>query len=82
MLVGRGVKEFNVIAQDLSGYGQDLYGVQKLPELVDRLSRIEGVKWIRLHYAYPAQFPMEVMDVMANRPNVCAYLDIFQTRCC
>ena len=76
MLVGRGVKEFNVIAQDLSGYGQDLYGVQKLPELVDRLSRIEGVKWIRLHYAYPAQFPMEVMDVMANRPNVCAYLDI------
>ena len=76
MLVGRGVKEFNVIAQDLSGYGQDLYGVQKLPELVDRLSRIEGVKWIRLHYAYPAQFPMEVMDVMANRPNVCTYLDI------
>lgn len=76
MLVSRGVREFNVIAQDLSGYGQDLYGAQKLPELVDRLSRIDGVKWLRLHYAYPAQFPMDVMDVMASRQNVCTYLDI------
>ena len=76
MLVARGVKEFNVIAQDLSGYGQDIYGEQKLPELIDRISAIDGVKWIRLHYAYPAQFPYEILDVMASRPNVCAYLDI------
>ncbi|MDE5941980.1 MAG: MiaB/RimO family radical SAM methylthiotransferase, partial [Muribaculaceae bacterium] len=76
MLVARGVKEFNVIAQDLSGYGQDIYGEQKLPELIDRISAIDGVKWIRLHYAYPAQFPYEILDVMASRSNVCAYLDI------
>jgi ribosomal protein S12 methylthiotransferase len=75
-LVARGVKEFNVIAQDLSGYGQDLYGEQRLAELIDRLAQIDGVKWIRLHYAYPAQFPMDILDVMAKRPNVCSYMDI------
>ncbi len=75
-LVARGVKEFNVIAQDLSGYGQDLYGEQRLAELIDRLAQIDGVKWIRLHYAYPAQFPMAILDVMAKRPNVCSYMDI------
>lgn len=75
-LVAEGVKEFNVIAQDLSSYGTDLYGETRLAELIDRLSRIEGVKWIRLHYAYPADFPMEVLDVMAERDNVCKYLDI------
>lgn len=76
MLVGRGVHEFNIIAQDLSAYGVDIYQRQALAELVDRIASVEGVKWIRLHYAYPAQFPMDVLDVMARHPNVCRYLDI------
>lgn len=76
-LVSSGVKEFNVIAQDLTSYGRDLVGgKQRLAEMVDRLSDIEGVEWLRLHYAYPADFPMEVMDVMRSKPNVCNYLDI------
>lgn len=76
-LVDRGVKEFNVIAQDLSSYGTDLYGGRMmLPELTRRLAEIPGVEWLRMHYAYPAQFPMELMDVMAQYPNVCNYLDI------
>lgn len=75
-LVGRGVKEFNVIAQDLSNYGMDIYGEMRLPQLIERMARIDGVKWIRLHYAYPAQFPLELLDVMAKYPNVCNYLDI------
>ena len=75
-LVGRGVKEFNIIAQDLSSYGSDLYGKHKLAELIDRISRIEGVEWIRLHYAYPADFPWDVLTVMNERPNVCKYLDV------
>lgn len=76
LLVDKGVKEFNVIAQDLSSYGMDLYGQQKLPELIDRMSMVKGVEWIRLHYAYPTDFPVELIDVMANRENVCNYLDI------
>lgn len=77
MLIGRGVREFNVIAQDLSAYGTDLEGSHsRLAELISRLSDIKGVDWIRLHYAYPADFPMDVLDVMAQRPNVCNYLDI------
>lgn len=75
-LVGKGVKEFNVIAQDLSSYGLDLYKEHRLAELIDRMADIEGVEWIRLHYAYPADFPMDVLDVMARRDNVCKYLDI------
>ncbi|MDE6231132.1 MAG: 30S ribosomal protein S12 methylthiotransferase RimO [Muribaculaceae bacterium] len=75
-LVASGVKEFNVIAQDLSSYGLDLYGRHALSELIDRMADIEGVEWIRLHYAYPADFPLDVLDVMARRPNVCKYLDI------
>lgn len=75
-LVKRGVKEFNIIAQDLSSYGTDLYGSQRLAELIDRIAEIPGVGWIRLHYAYPAQFPMDILDVMAKHPNVCKYLDI------
>lgn len=75
-LVAKGVKEFNVIAQDLSSYGLDLYGKMMLPELIDRMAKIDGVEWIRLHYAYPAQFPYEVLPVMAHNPNVCKYLDI------
>lgn len=76
MLVSRGVKEFNIIAQDLSSYGLDIYGAMKLPALIDEIADIDGVEWIRLHYAYPAQFPMELLDVMARRKNVCKYLDI------
>ncbi len=75
-LVSEGVKEFNVIAQDLSSYGLDLYGRHALAELIDRMAQIEGVEWIRLHYAYPADFPMEILDVMARHDNVCKYIDI------
>lgn len=75
-LVGRGVKEFNVIAQDLSSYGTDIDGTLQLPALIDRMADIPGVEWIRLHYAYPAQFPYGILDVMARRDNVCSYLDI------
>lgn len=75
-LVSEGVKEFNVIAQDLSSYGTDLYGRHALAELIDRMADIEGVEWIRLHYAYPSDFPMDILDVMARRENVCKYLDI------
>ena len=75
-LVKKGVKEFNIIAQDLSSYGLDLYGEHRLASLIDRMADIEGVEWIRLHYAYPADFPMEILDVMARRPNICNYLDI------
>ena len=76
MLVGKGVKEFNVIAQDLSFYGLDIYKRLALPELIDRMAEIDGVKWIRLHYAYPSEFPYEILDVMARHSNVCNYLDI------
>ncbi len=75
-LVAEGVKEFNVIAQDLSSYGTDLYGRHALAELIDRMADIEGVEWIRLHYAYPADFPEDILDVMARRDNVCKYIDI------
>lgn len=75
-LVKDGVKEFNIIAQDLSSYGLDLYGGHRLAQLVDRLADIKGVERIRLHYAYPADFPMDILDVMARRKNVCNYLDI------
>ncbi|MEZ3549852.1 MAG: 30S ribosomal protein S12 methylthiotransferase RimO [Muribaculaceae bacterium] len=75
-LVADGVKEFNVIAQDLSSYGTDLYGRQSLAELIEKMAEIPGVEWIRLHYAYPADFPMDILDVMARHDNVCKYLDI------
>ena len=75
-LVDKGVKEFHFIAQDLSSYGLDKYKALKLPELVERISDIPGVEWIRLHYAYPAQFPYDILRVMRERDNVCKYLDI------
>jgi len=75
-LAQKGVKELNVIAQDLSSYGLDLDGKQHLPELVERLADIEGLRSIRLHYAYPAQFPKDILRVMAERDNVCSYMDI------
>ncbi len=75
-LVANGVKEFQLIAQDLSYYGQDRYKTLKLAELTERLSDIPGVEWLRLHYAYPAHFPYDVLKVMRERDNVCNYLDI------
>lgn len=75
-LVAKGVKEFNIIAQDLSSYGLDLYGEMKLAQLIENLAQIEGVKWIRLHYAYPTQFPYDILPVMRKYDNVCKYLDI------
>ena len=98
-LVSQGVKELNVIAQDLSSYGLDLNRVQNtdrftdrtqtdneqrrhlLPELIDEMAQIEGVEWIRLHYAYPTDFPEEILDVMAKHDNVCKYLDIALQHC-
>jgi ribosomal protein S12 methylthiotransferase len=76
MLVDKGVKEFHLIAQDLSYYGIDRYKSQKLAELLERLSDIPGVEWLRLHYAYPAHFPYEILKVMRESENVCRYLDI------
>ena len=80
-LVSQGVKELNVIAQDLSSYGLDLEHRHMLPELVDEIAQIEGVEWIRLHYAYPTDFPEELLDVMAKHANVCKYLDIALQHC-
>ena len=75
-LVDKGVREFNVIAQELTYYGIDIDGRQQLPELISEMADIPGVKWIRLHYAYPAHFPYELLRVMREKPNVCRYLDI------
>ncbi|MDY3089506.1 MAG: 30S ribosomal protein S12 methylthiotransferase RimO [Porphyromonas sp.] len=75
-LVAAGVKEIQLIAQDLTYYGLDKYKMHKLPELVERLADIEGLEWLRLHYAYPNSFPKDLLRVMRERPNVCNYLDI------
>jgi ribosomal protein S12 methylthiotransferase len=75
-LVAEGVKEFLVIAQDLSYYGHDLYNESKLAELIDELSKIDGLEWIKLHYAYPTQFPYGILKLMRENPKVCRYLDI------
>lgn len=75
-LVSEGVKEFQVIAQELTYYGIDLYKKQMLPELIERISDVPGVEWIRLHYAYPAHFPKDLFRVMRERDNVCKYMDI------
>lgn len=75
-LVKNGVKEFQVIAQELTYYGVDLYKEQRLPELIERMAEIPGVEWIRLHYAYPTHFPMDLLRVMREHDNVCNYLDI------
>ena len=76
LLVEQGVKEFQLIAQDLTFYGYDLYKTNKLAELVQTLANIPGVEWLRLHYGYPNQFPYELLDVMRNNANVCAYMDV------
>lgn len=75
-LVAEGVKEFQVIAQDLSYYGLDLYKKMELPLLIERIAKIKGVEWIRLHYAYPTKFPLGLLKVMRENDNVCKYLDI------
>ena len=75
-LAERGVKEIMVIAQDTTYYGIDLYGRRRLADLLTELCRIEGIEWIRLHYAYPAAFPEDVIEVMASEPKICKYLDI------
>ena len=80
-LVDEGVKELNVIAQDLSSYGLDLYGEHRLAELIDKMAQIEGVEWIRLHYAYPTDFPYDILPVMAKYPNICKYMDIALQHC-
>src|SRR5215471_10832760 len=75
-LVRRGVKEIMLIAQELTYYGLDIYKKRMLPELLHRLADIKGLEWIRLHYAYPSKFPLEIIDVMRERENICNYLDI------
>lgn len=76
LLVSEGVKEFQVIAQELTYYGVDIYKKQMLPELIDKVAKIPGVEWIRLHYAYPAKFPRDLFRVMRENDNVCKYMDI------
>ena len=75
-LANNGVKEMNVISQDISYYGVDLYRKQKLPELIRRLCETEGIDWIRLHYAYPNNFPMEILELMRRERKICRYLDM------
>lgn len=75
-LVAKGVREFQIIAQELTYYGVDLYKRQAIAELVERIADVKGVKWIRLHYAYPTNFPMDLLRVMREKKNVCKYLDI------
>lgn len=75
-LAAQGVKEILLIAQDLTYYGLDIYKKRNLAELIDQLAAVEGIEWIRLHYAFPAGFPMDVLDAMVNHPKVCNYLDM------
>ena len=75
-MVSQGVKEFNVIAQELTYYGIDIDGQQHIAELIEQMADIPGVEWIRLHYAYPTHFPWDLLRVMREKPNVCKYLDI------
>lgn len=75
-LAAQGVKELMLIAQELTFYGLDIYKKRRLPELLSELSKVEGIEWIRLHYAYPAQFPMEIIDAILENPKVCNYLDM------
>ncbi|MBO5719220.1 MAG: radical SAM protein, partial [Bacteroidales bacterium] len=80
-LVAGGVKEVQLIAQDLSYYGKDLYGRFNLAELMEKLSDIEGLEWLRLHYTYPHLFPMDILKVMRERKNICHYLDMAFQHC-
>ena len=80
-LVSKGVKEFNVIAQDLSSYGLDIYGEHRLAQLLDQMAQVEGVEWIRIHYTYPTDFPYDILPVMAKHSNICKYMDIALQHC-
>ena len=80
-LVSKGVKELNVIAQDLSSYGLDLYGEHRLAQLLDQMAQVEGVEWIRIHYTYPTDFPYDILPVMAKHSNICKYMDIALQHC-
>ena len=80
-LVGKGVKELNVIAQDLSSYGLDIYGEHRLAQLLDQMAQVEGVEWIRIHYTYPTDFPYDILPVMAKHSNICKYMDIALQHC-
>jgi ribosomal protein S12 methylthiotransferase len=75
-LVQMGVREIMLIAQELTYYGLDIYKKRALAELLKHLSDVPGIEWIRLHYAYPTKFPLDVLDVMRERPNICNYLDM------
>lgn len=75
-LAAKGVKELIVVAQDSTYYGMDIYGERRLASLLTKLCQVEGVEWIRLHYAYPTDFPQDVIEVMAREPKICKYLDI------
>ena len=75
-LVKKGVKEIMLIAQELTYYGLDIYKKRMLPDLLHRLADVKGLEWIRLHYAYPSKFPLEILDVMRERENICNYLDM------
>jgi ribosomal protein S12 methylthiotransferase len=75
-LVRKGVKEIMLIAQELTYYGLDIYRKRALPDLLNALADVQGLEWIRLHYAYPSKFPLEILDVMRERKNICSYLDI------
>ncbi len=75
-LAAKGVKEIMLIAQELTYYGLDIYKERKLPLLLEKLSEVKGIEWIKLHYAYPHKFPMEIIDVMKNNPKICNYLDM------
>jgi ribosomal protein S12 methylthiotransferase len=76
LLAAKGVKEIILIAQDLTSYGIDLYGKRNLRSLLEQLSEVEGIEWIRLHYAYPANFPIEILDLIRDNPKICKYIDI------
>lgn len=80
-LVSKGVKELNVIAQDLSSYGLDIYGEHRLAQLLDQMAQVEGVEWIRIHYTYPTDFPYDILPVMAKHSNICKYMDIALQHC-
>ena len=75
-LANRGVKELILIAQELTYYGLDIYQRRALPELLEKLCEVKGIEWIRLHYAYPHKFPLEVIEVMKAEPKICSYLDM------
>ena len=76
LLASKGTRELILIAQDLTYYGLDLYGKRELADLIRQLAAVDGIRWIRLHYAFPSGFPMEVLDIMRELPNVCNYIDI------